>query len=381
MSEEQQLREKTHKIENYLVNQFFEREQQIPQILAACFIKENIFLLGPPGTAKSEFIKVLFEECFEGRYSYHLLTKSLPPDKVLGPIDLDKFKSENKEKHKTEGYLPDAEWGGLDEAWKSNDTLLNNLLSILNEGIFRNGDEVEQCPLRTAVSMSNELPQQDILEALYDRFLLRLEFNPVKNEDNFRKILDSDRESFDPPGKLTLDELDKIESYIQDVDVADGTYEKYFQLRQDINSIGDVDIYVSDRRFKQAFEFLKASVWFKGYDKVTQDDFRKIENCLWSEPSQRRPIQSVLMDYFSPAVNDGHRRYAEIKKNIEAALETNKYQDVADIWAEIKDKKQEFEQYVESQKGTEHYERLNEVSEKLDPYIDEIKEHYRNVRS
>lgn len=376
--QEAEVREKVEKIEDYLCSQFFEREDEIQQILACVFISENFFLLGPPGTAKSELIKVLFEDCVEGGYSYHLLTKSLPPDSVLGPIDLEKFKEENEEKHDTEGYLPDAEWGGLDEAWKSNDTLLNNLLSILNEGIFRNGKDVEECPLRSAVAMSNELPQQEILEALYDRFLLRLVFDPVSNSKNFKKILDSDRDEFNPPEKLTLDELDFIQEEIEQVSVEGETYEEYFNLREDINNIEDADIYVSDRRFKQAFTFLKSIVWMKGHDTVTKDDFSRIENCLWSEPKHKRKIQRVLMNYFSPAVDKVQSLYNEITANIETAYETQDFGEVANIYMNVKKKKEEFDQYVKQQEGTKHYPRLKEVAEKLQPKVDSIKDYYKS---
>ncbi len=73
----------------------------------------------------------------------------------------------------TAGYLPTAEVAFVDEIFKANSAILNALLTILNERLFDNGNQRLQAPLLCLVGASNELPESEELDALYDRFLVR----------------------------------------------------------------------------------------------------------------------------------------------------------------------------------------------------------------
>ena len=61
----------------------------------------------------------------------------------------------------------------VDEIFKANSAILNTLLTILNERLFDNGSERVRVPLLCMVGASNELPESEELDALYDRFLFR----------------------------------------------------------------------------------------------------------------------------------------------------------------------------------------------------------------
>jgi MoxR-like ATPase len=74
---------------------------------------------------------------------------------------------------KTDGYLPTAEVAFVDEIFKANSAILNALLTLLNERLFDNGNQRLPVPLLCLVGASNELPESEELDALYDRFLIR----------------------------------------------------------------------------------------------------------------------------------------------------------------------------------------------------------------
>lgn len=79
----------------------------------------------------------------------------------------------------TDGYLPQATVAFIDEIFKANSAILNTLLTILNERLFDNGAVRAQVPLLCLVAASNELPESEELDALYDRFLVRKEVKQV----------------------------------------------------------------------------------------------------------------------------------------------------------------------------------------------------------
>ena len=82
----------------------------------------------------------------------------------------------------TNGYLPTAEVAFVDEIFKANSAILNALLTLLNERLFDNGHSRLKVPLLTLIAASNELPESEELDALYDRFLIRRHVGQVSTQ-------------------------------------------------------------------------------------------------------------------------------------------------------------------------------------------------------
>src|SRR5262249_26429060 len=148
-----------------------ERDEVIDLIALALVAGEHLFLYGPPGTAKSALIRQ-FALAVQGRYFEYLLTRFSEPNEIFGPIDLVRLR-EGTVATVTTGILPEAEFVFLDELFNANSAILNNLLTVLNERVYRRGAETHRLPLLSLFSASNQLPDEDALKALFDRFLLR----------------------------------------------------------------------------------------------------------------------------------------------------------------------------------------------------------------
>ena len=171
-----------HKLNN-LIEQLsqglVQREDVIKTALLTLIAGENLLLIGPPGTAKSLLARRISEALIEDTtpnshlFFEYLLTKFSTPEEIFGSLSLTELKKDNFHR-KTAGYLPTAQVGFLDEIFKASSSILNTLLTILNERRFHNGTQVENVNLQTLIGASNELPnEQSELSALYDRFLLR----------------------------------------------------------------------------------------------------------------------------------------------------------------------------------------------------------------
>ncbi len=117
----------------------------------------------------------------QGRYFEYLLTRFSEPNEVFGPIDLARLR-EGTVATVTTGMLPEAEFVFLDELFNANSAILNNLLTVLNERVYRRGAEVHRLPLLSLFSASNHLPEDEALGALFDRFLLRCHVDNLKRE-------------------------------------------------------------------------------------------------------------------------------------------------------------------------------------------------------
>lgn len=294
----------------------YEKETEISLSLLAALAGESVILLGPPGVAKSMVARQLKTAFRDARSFEYLMSRFSTPDEIFGPVSIQKLKSSDTYERAVEGYLPTADVVFLDEIWKAGPAIQNTLLTVINEKIFRNGNREMRLPLKLLVAASNELPAKgEGLEALWDRFVIRIESRPIRQEKNFRSML------------LEVENLSEVKSEEQS-SAAEGeansnviTAEEYAEWSENINKIGvkedvldvisvvrkslrtvNVDeaaerrnIYVSDRRWKNIMRLLRTSAFMQDRAEVAVCDLLPIYHCLWQEPEERDAIRTLVI--------------------------------------------------------------------------------------
>ncbi|MCC6898713.1 MAG: AAA family ATPase [Polyangiaceae bacterium] len=166
------LSSRLQRVAESLDSQFLGKSEVIRLLLIAVVAREHAVLIGPPGTAKSALIRTL-AELIDAKYFEYLLTRFTEPNEIFGPVDIAAFR-DGHYRRKTEGMLPESEVVFLDEVFKANSAILNSLLSLLNERRYTSGGQIIECPLISAFGASNEVPSDESLSAMFDRFLLRI---------------------------------------------------------------------------------------------------------------------------------------------------------------------------------------------------------------
>jgi MoxR-like ATPase len=174
-----------------LVRRFAGREELVELIALILAAAENLLIVGPPGTAKS-LVVAEFAARIRGRYFEYLLTRFTEPSEVFGPIDIRELR-EGRLVTRSEGMLPDAEIAFLDEVFNAGSAILNSLLGILNDGVFRRGNQARRTELISVLGATNRIPGEPALRALEDRFTLRVECRPLDDE-RLPELLDRGRE-------------------------------------------------------------------------------------------------------------------------------------------------------------------------------------------
>ncbi|MGC4069495.1 MAG: AAA family ATPase [Polyangiaceae bacterium] len=157
-----------------------DREQLVELIVLAAVAREHVLIVGPPGTAKSQVVRRVAEH-LHGKYFEYLIGRFTEPTDIFGTIDLARLREGHVE-ILTRGMLPEAEIAFLDEVFLGSPAILNTLLGLLNERIFVRGHTRLDCPLRLCVGASNEIPDEPMLAAFADRFLVRVFVQPLADE-------------------------------------------------------------------------------------------------------------------------------------------------------------------------------------------------------
>ncbi|HEX3033703.1 MAG TPA: AAA family ATPase [Thermodesulfobacteriota bacterium] len=282
--------EKLRKIREELKGDFFERDEVIEGAICAILSGGHMLLIGPPGTAKSLLAHEVSRRLSGASYFQWLLTKFTTPEEIFGAVSLKGL--ENDEYRRViDGKLPEAHIAFLDEIFKASSSILNTLLTIMNERVFYNGTEVVQVPLITLFGASNELPsEEDELEALYDRFLLRYVVDYIKEDFRFLKMIQGDTAEREKT-LLTAEELYRCQSEAKKVQIPSQIVKLIARIRNELKKKG---IILSDRRYKQSVLVLKSRAYLYGRGEVEEGDLTILENVLWRDPGERGEIQTVI---------------------------------------------------------------------------------------
>lgn len=296
------LREKIEKNLEILNNGLVGKEKVMKLGLLSILSGENMILVGPPGTAKSEISRRLREILADSgseTYFEYLFTKFTTPEEIFGPLSIKQLQNDKFERN-TEGYMPSSRIVFLDEIFKANSSILNTLLTILNERVFHNGLKREKTPLISLIGASNELPfENDELTALYDRFLIRAVVGYV-SDDEIEELLDIKETEMEIPAeiKFTESDLNEIRNESEKVRVTSGIKRTVMQIRQDYNKIFAEDNHeiISDRKLVKMVKLLKISAYLNGRDKVDFSDLMLLTNCLWNNPENIEKVTKLVLE-------------------------------------------------------------------------------------
>ncbi|MEM1028877.1 MAG: AAA family ATPase [Myxococcota bacterium] len=294
-----------------LRSQFIGKDEVIRLMCVAVVAGEHCVLLGPPGTAKSALIRTL-SKLIEADYFEYLLTRFTEPNELFGPVDIDSFRK-GEYRRVTKGMLPEAQIVFLDEIFKSNSAILNALLTLLNERKFVSGGVTIQCPLISVFGASNEVPTDEALGAIFDRFLLRVQSDNLDayhfNELLLRGIeLEVGHLGGAPiePLVAASELMNLRRDFGRHMKFSDDFLSTYKGLVFQVRAEG---ISVSDRRTIKLLKLFAASAYLDGRAEADASDFFILKH-IWNNHDQAALLDAIVQ----PVLDAFYREHPERRR-------------------------------------------------------------------
>ncbi|MDC0718988.1 AAA family ATPase [Nannocystis bainbridge] len=279
-----------------LEQQFLGKEEIIRLLFISALAGEHMVMVGPPGTAKSAIVRA-FAQVIDARFFDYLLTRFTEPNEIFGPVDIQAFR-QGTYRRRIENMLPEAEVVFLDEIFKANSAILNSLLTLVNARRFTHGTSTVRVPLISLFAASNEVPTDEALSAIFDRFLLRVRCDYLDSY-HFRGLLQKGiqlevQQMADVQvGRkvATAAELLSIQrDFSQHVKMSEEFLTTFKGMVFQIRSEG---IGLSDRRVVKLLKVFASSALFDGRDHVTDADLFILRH-VWNTPEQEEILQEIV---------------------------------------------------------------------------------------
>jgi len=279
-----------------LEQQFLGKEEIIRLLFISALAGEHMVMVGPPGTAKSAIVRA-FAQVIDARFFDYLLTRFTEPNELFGPVDIQAFR-QGTYRRRIDKMLPEAEVVFLDEIFKANSAILNSLLTLVNARRFMHGTNIVRVPLISLFAASNEVPTDEALSAIFDRFLLRVRCDYLDSY-HFRGLLQKgiqlevQQMADQHVGRkvATAAELLQLQrTFGQHIRMSEEFLTTFKGLVFQIRSEG---IGLSDRRVVKLLKLFAASALFDGRDHVTDADFFVLRH-VWNTPEQEEILQEIV---------------------------------------------------------------------------------------
>lgn len=289
------LLEKFIFMERDLNQRFLERENEIRSMILALLSSKNVLLIGEPGTGKSALVEAFSRYIDGANYFQWLLNKTSDPSELLGPISVRAMENDRFVRS-PKGKLPEAHFAFIDEVFKCNSATLNALLPIMNERIWYNDGKKYKVNLKMMIGASNEVPQDEGLEAFYDRFIFRHHVQYINQVPNKIKMLINHVEGVEPIRPiLTLQDIEKAQQKVKAIKPTKKAINALVEIVEEI--FAEIGLKISDRRLTQCIDIMKANAYLYDRKSISPSDVEPLVYVLYENPKDIEQIKNIVYKY------------------------------------------------------------------------------------
>jgi len=313
-----ELIERIYLADKEINNKVIEMEEVSKMILLTLFSKNHLFLIGTPGVGKTYIFEIV-STIIEDGSTFDICIKD---DTKYSEIFGEKIKDENDRiTVDLSGTIVQSHIAIIDEIWKGNSKVINSLLSITSgyRTAFIDGVGKVMSPLISAFAASNEMPQDKSLEALADRFVIKMVVNRIQDDTNWKKFIKKDYDT-DPnlTTKFLPNEIDLIYTKAQtDVEIPETILDIMLNIK---NQAVVEKLKMSDRRFGFATSLIKTSAFINRRMIVNRSDLFILKYIMWSDLDEIDQVSLIISneifgrkDEIKKLINESYDKLDEVK--------------------------------------------------------------------
>ncbi len=320
--------QKLHDIRNHIASKYYEVDEFVTCLMLSMISRTHMIVLGEPGIAKSailrEFVAHMDFDQAKGTPYFHIqMGADISPNNIFGAPDIAYFKTHGIIKRHYKGFLPDAVIAFCSEFYRVSDQVANSgLLTILNEGEFKNGTETIKTNLRFFMADTNFFPKQkdDLdaeevdfkLQALHDRFLARYHLKPLKDPDNKVKMILMD-DDLTCESRIKLSELMLIQDELPNIKMSSEIARSMVTIATQLE--GKHNISISPRRLKLSRNLVKANAIFEGRTHCIPEDLNALQFSFWQKEEDIPRVKEVIYETLDKPGRDA-KKYEKVLTSI-----------------------------------------------------------------
>jgi MoxR-like ATPase len=274
---------------------FVERSALVDGALTALIARDHLLMLGPPGTAKSDFAEAI-SRCIASSFFDIQLTKDTAPEEVFGMFSAKKMMEEDRYERRVDGCAPACQVWFLDEIFKSSSALLNGFLLAMQQRKMRNGSTMIELPLETVFAASNEYPEDSSLDALYDRFAVKFWLDYIGDDAALLRLLTDGPTDVD--AALEAGDLDALRIAANALPWGEDEARILLAVKK---ACADAGFIASDRTWiGKAPKLIRARAVLNGHDRVMPGDFLVLADVIWKSHTDRPTLLTAVGNASDP---------------------------------------------------------------------------------
>lgn len=307
---------------------FFEREEAIDVVLTTMLAGAHGFMHGEPGTGKSDLLETICKAIVAGKYARFLMDPFMGKEDFFGAHDITRYLAGGGWHRDTTDTSVDATMMLIDEAGRTPGGILASMLTLMNEGIYKENGVWIKVPLISAWGASNSW-LFDVLPAMADRFLVNMSLEYMKEEANVARLIDRASDGVRVPitTQIPLPLLQHaVDVDVPAVQIPPGVRAAIVQLKSDLRA---EQIILSDRRWFQVIGLVKAAAFKAGRTVADEADLHILQHALFNHPDQRSIVRAKVLALTGPITKEA-QRISAILDSISAEIDKRRRESIAD---------------------------------------------------
>ena len=271
-------------------------DEEVDLVLTALLSGDTVFFLSLPGAAKTTLARLLAKGV-GGNFFRRNLTPDTSQNDLFGPLDPTKVQ-QGVWGRKLSGVAT-AAIANVDEVFKGSGPVQQMLLDAFEEHFLAEPDAIHRLPLLLGITASNELVNDRIENAFWDRLIIRKVVEYPRGEGAWESLLTSAHGTVPIQARLDPQEVMLVQGLVEyrAGDIPPDVRKRMVKIKIQLETR---QVVVSPRRFLAWARVATARALLQGEKQVSSRAIGVGEHLLWVSKDDIPAVRDVVRSLSDP---------------------------------------------------------------------------------